>query len=307
MLALLHRYGIASPASADLSRAVVMSFSAAACGGSGAPRRYCRRSCSAKRRATSGAARRPRSVRPRSALPSRRYGSTRSWWTGRQPKAGPCTAGPSTTTRSPVLPRNRSRVGRDQPSRPYQGLATARADRRRTRLAVLRARRALTASSRHRRVGFQRGEQAARGVVVPDHDRSESLPVNSPMGTVVAASAMQRPAQSDEVPNVGAFVDGDRAEAGRDRPPPQRVEPHGGTGGPVQQGGHEPRWLTIRSSRRAGWPGYGHSPARCGRRAFGSLREGRCPPTGRWRPSGHIVTPPSASTISAKPSKPISA
>ncbi len=30
MLALLHRYGIASPASADLSRAVVMSFSAAA-------------------------------------------------------------------------------------------------------------------------------------------------------------------------------------------------------------------------------------------------------------------------------------
>ena len=30
VLALLHRYGIASPASADLSRAVVMSFSAAA-------------------------------------------------------------------------------------------------------------------------------------------------------------------------------------------------------------------------------------------------------------------------------------
>ena len=79
VLALLHRYGIASPASADLSRAVVMSFSAAAVCGSAARRRCCRPSCSATPPAIWGAAQRRRSAPPPSDRRSRRCVSILNW------------------------------------------------------------------------------------------------------------------------------------------------------------------------------------------------------------------------------------
>ena len=69
VLALLHRYGIASPASADLSRAVVMSFSAAAVWRIRRAARCCPRCCSVRPRAFSAVAR-PRPSAPPPSGPS---------------------------------------------------------------------------------------------------------------------------------------------------------------------------------------------------------------------------------------------
>src|SRR4029077_15631360 len=114
VLALLHRYGIASPASADRSRAVVMSFSAAAVwrirraapmlptvllgepsrylGGGAAPpvgAPHPAAATTAARQAPAAAGR-----------VSRRCASPPSWWIVPRHRAGRCTAGPSTTTRT---------------------------------------------------------------------------------------------------------------------------------------------------------------------------------------------------------------
>ena len=136
VLALLHRYGIASPASADLSRAVVMSFSAAAVW---------------------------RIRRAAPMLPTVLLGETSRYLGGSAATTVGATAvGPSIATLRehpelvdraaaqgraavlldrrplrgrPVLPRARGGVGGDQSPRPHQGLAAERADRSRPRLA----------------------------------------------------------------------------------------------------------------------------------------------------------------------------
>ena len=101
VLALLHRYGIASPASADLARAVVMSFSAAAVWRIrraapmlptvllGETSRLARRQCR-----DDGRGHRGRAVDRDAARVSG------AWSTGPPLTAGRCTAGRSTTTRT---------------------------------------------------------------------------------------------------------------------------------------------------------------------------------------------------------------
>lgn len=82
VLALLHRFGIASPASADLSRAVVMSFSAAAVWRIRRAAPMLPTVLLGKPPVTWAAAPRPPSAPPPSGRRSARCASIRSWWTG---------------------------------------------------------------------------------------------------------------------------------------------------------------------------------------------------------------------------------
>ena len=100
VLALLHRYGVASPASADLSRAVVMSFSAAAVWRIRRAAPMLPTVLLGETSGISAAAPRPPSALPRSGRRSRLCGSIPNWWTGPRRRVGRCTAGPSTTTRT---------------------------------------------------------------------------------------------------------------------------------------------------------------------------------------------------------------
>ena len=161
VLALLHRYGIASPASADLSRAVVMSFSAAAVW---------------------------RIRRAAPMLPTVLLGETsRYLGGGAATTVGATAVGPSIATLREhpelvdraaaqgralycwtvdhyedvqLLPRHRSGLGGDEPSGPHEGLAAERADGRGTRLEDRSRLRGVEDVLRHRGVGRQRGEQA---------------------------------------------------------------------------------------------------------------------------------------------------
>ena len=92
--------GIASPASADLSRAVVMSFSAAAVWRIRRAAPMLPTVLLGETSAISAAAPPPPSAPPPSGRPSRRCASTPSWWTVPRHRVGRCTAGPSTTTRT---------------------------------------------------------------------------------------------------------------------------------------------------------------------------------------------------------------
>jgi glycerophosphoryl diester phosphodiesterase len=90
VLALLHRYGIAAPASADLARAVVMSFSAAAVWRirRAAPMLPTVLLGETSRLLGGGAA--PRSVPPRWVRPSATLREHPNWWIAPRRRAGRC-------------------------------------------------------------------------------------------------------------------------------------------------------------------------------------------------------------------------
>ncbi len=183
VLALLQRFGIATPASADRSRAVVMSFSAMAM----------------------WRVRRAAPLLPTVLLTrAHRYlGGTTASTVGatavgpsittlrERPRAGRsgCGAGQGVVhlerrpfRRCPLLPRHRGGLVRHASPRPRQSLVAERPDRGKPRPvtargAVLhRLRLCGDQGRRHRRVGRQRVEQPPGRVVVPHHHRAGVVP-----------------------------------------------------------------------------------------------------------------------------------
>lgn len=171
VLALLHRYGIAGPASADLARAVVMSFSAAAVWRIrraapmlptvllGETSRYLGRRRDDGRGDRGGPVHR-HLARTSGTGRSRRRAGSGAVLLDRRPLRGRA-----------VLPRPRGGVDRDESPWPHQGLAAERADRRGPRLTPLRVR-GVEHVLRDRGVGGQGREQLLGGVAVPHDDRA---------------------------------------------------------------------------------------------------------------------------------------
>ena len=190
VLALLHRYGLAFPASADLSRAVVMSFSAAAVWRirrAAAADRSARGdfALSRRRRRDHGRCHRRRSLdhdpagTPRVGGPRRRSGPGDVLLDG----------GPLRGCR--VLPRCRGRLDRDQPSGPHQDLAAQRADGGRPGLRPLGPNHGWWSRACWGIVESVRNASNNAREASGSHTTTSpaSLTVSSPTGTVIVVSA----------------------------------------------------------------------------------------------------------------------
>ena len=184
LLALLHRFGIASPASADRSRAVVMSFSSAAVW-------RIRRAAPLLPTVLLGR-HRPLPDQQRGHAPSgpppsglrwRPCRNIRSWSTAPSPRAGRCTAGPSTSTTTSTSAGISGWRGspRNHPGRTKAWLQNARTDEG-------------TASSPKSSYAGRGGTGASEASASNScraaswfHTTTEpaSLSVNSPIGTVM--------------------------------------------------------------------------------------------------------------------------